>query len=40
MFKRIIYIAENFEITYENSDFSPLSLNIYIDLRGSKAEFL
>lgn len=38
--KAIIYIAEYFEITYENSHFSPLSLNIYTDLRGSKGEFL
>lgn len=38
--KGVVYIAEYFEITYKNSNFSPLSLNIYTDMRGSKGKFL
>lgn len=38
--KGIIYIAECYEITYKHFNVSPLSLNIYKDMRGSKGKIL
>lgn len=38
--KGIIYIAECYEITYKHFNVSPLSLNIYTDMRGSKGKIL